>query len=110
MRYAGCVCVCVWGGGGGEGWGGDIAIQKREFDYIKIKIVPFIIKFGGNVPFDMHRFKSKKGASVSEEFALLNWSSLGCMRCTWFTIWSKQILSIFKKNHQGILKLNLKPQ
>ena len=31
-------------------WGtpGDIAIQKRETDYIKIKIVPFIITFGGN--------------------------------------------------------------
>ena len=29
-------------------WGtpGDIAIQKREIDYIKI--VPFIINFGGN--------------------------------------------------------------
>ena len=27
---------------------GDIAIQKREIDYIKIKIVPFIINFGGN--------------------------------------------------------------
>ena len=31
-------------------WGtpGDIAIQKREIDYIKIKIVPFIINFDGN--------------------------------------------------------------
>ena len=30
-------------------WGtpGDIAIQKKEIDYIKIKIVPFI-NFGGN--------------------------------------------------------------
>ena len=27
---------------------GDIAIQKREIDYIKIKIVPFIINFVGN--------------------------------------------------------------
>ena len=26
---------------------GDIAIQKKEIDYIKIKIVPFIINFGG---------------------------------------------------------------
>ena len=26
------------------------------------------------VPLDKHRFKSKKGASVSEEFALFNWS------------------------------------
>ena len=31
-------------------WGtpGDFAIQKREIDYIEIKIVPFIINFGGN--------------------------------------------------------------
>ena len=29
------------------------------------------------VPLDIHRFKSKKGASVSEEFALFNWSSVG---------------------------------
>ena len=31
-------------------WGtpGDIAIQKREIDCIKIKIAPFIINFGGN--------------------------------------------------------------
>ena len=31
-------------------WGtlGEITIQKREIDYIKIKIVPFIINFGGN--------------------------------------------------------------
>ena len=31
-------------------WGtpGDIAIQKREIDYNKIKIVPFIINFGEN--------------------------------------------------------------
>ena len=25
-----------------------MAIQKRETDYIKIKIVPFIMNFGGN--------------------------------------------------------------
>ena len=31
-------------------WGtpGDIAIQERLIDYIKIKIVPFIINYGGN--------------------------------------------------------------
>ena len=29
------------------------------------------------VPLDIHRFKSKKDASVSEEFALFNWSSVG---------------------------------
>ena len=30
-------------------WGmpGDIAIQKKEIDYIRVKIVPFIINFGG---------------------------------------------------------------
>ena len=38
------------------------------------------------VPLDIHRFKSKKGASVSEEFALFNWSSVGYIRST---IWSK---------------------
>ena len=49
-------------------WGtpGDIAIQKREIDYIKIKIVPFIINFGGNCTLDIHGFKSQEGASVSE--------------------------------------------
>ena len=31
-----------------RGTPGDIAIQKREIDYIKIKIVPFIINFDGN--------------------------------------------------------------
>ena len=32
-------------------WGtpGDIAIQKREIDYFKIKIVPFIINFSGTI-------------------------------------------------------------
>ena len=28
-------------------YAGDIAIEKREIDYIKIKIVPFIINLGG---------------------------------------------------------------
>ena len=27
---------------------GDIAIQEREIDYIKIKIVPFLLNFGEN--------------------------------------------------------------
>ena len=36
------VGVCVCGGGGG----GEIAIKKRKIDYIKIKIVLFIISFG----------------------------------------------------------------
>ena len=31
-----------------RGTSGDITIQKREIDYIKINIVPFIINFGGN--------------------------------------------------------------
>ena len=47
------------------------------------------------VPLDIHRFKSKNVASVSEAFALFNWSSVGYMR---FTIWSKYILSIFNKS------------
>ena len=73
--------VRLWlegGGGGGEGLG--IAIQKKEIDYIKIKIVPFIINLVDTTALDIHRFKSKKGASVSEEFALFNWSFLGYMR------------------------------
>ena len=44
----------------------------------------------GNLPLiDIHVFKSKKCASVSEEFVLFNWSSVGYMRST--------ILSIFNK-------------
>ena len=31
------------------------------------------------LPLDIHRFKSKSSASVSEEFALFNWSSVGYM-------------------------------
>ena len=38
------------------------------------------------VQLDIHRFKSQKGGSVSEEFALFNCRSVGYMR---FTIWSK---------------------
>ena len=38
MRYVYPIC----------GTPGDIAIQEREIDYIKIEIVPFIINFGGN--------------------------------------------------------------
>ena len=38
LRYAYLIC----------GTPGNIAIQKREIDYIKIKIVPLIINFGGN--------------------------------------------------------------
>ena len=61
-------------------YAGDIAIQKREIDKIKIKIVPFIINLVETVPLDIHRFKSKKkGALVSEEFALFFWNSLGYM-------------------------------
>ena len=65
------------GGGGVGGWGGvlgGIAVQKREIDYIKIKIVPFIITL------DIHRFKSENGAPVSEEFALFNWRSVVYIR------------------------------
>ena len=39
-----------------------------------------------HVRLGIHRFKSKKGASVSEDMALFNWSSVGYMRST---IWSK---------------------
>ena len=51
---------------------GDIAIQKREIDYIKIKIVPFIINFGGNctITVTIHRFKSKKGASYEMDIGM----------------------------------------
>ena len=65
-------------------WGtpGDIAIQKREIDYFKIKVVPLSYILVETVPLDIHRFKSKKGASVSEEFALFNWSSVGYIRST----------------------------
>ena len=59
-----------------------IDVQKKEIDYIKIKIVPFIIIFVEPVPLDIHRFKSKNGASVSEELALFNWSSVGYIRST----------------------------
>ena len=45
------------------------------------------------VPLDIHRFKSKKGASVSEEFALFN-SPFGQSKYCQYLI-----------NRQGILKL-----
>ena len=50
------------------------------------------------VPLDIHRFKSKTGASVSEEIALFNWSSVGTFgqsKCCQYLIIC-----------QGILKLN----
>ena len=33
-------------------------------------------------PLDIHRFESKEGASVSEDFVLFNWSSVGYIRST----------------------------
>ena len=50
----------------------DIAFEEWEINYIKIKIVPFIINFSWNVPLDIDKFKSKNGAPVSEELALFN--------------------------------------
>ena len=50
----------------------DITIEKPEINYIKIKIVPFIIILVENIPLDTDKFKSKNGASVSEELALSN--------------------------------------
>ena len=46
-----------------------------------------------------HRFKSKKGASVSEEFALFNWSSVG-------PPFGQSKYCQYLINRQGILKLN----
>ena len=69
------------------------AIQKREFDYIKIKIVQKKKK---------KKKKKKNGASVSEEFALFNWSSVGYMRST---IWSNKYFQ-YLINHHAILKWN----
>ena len=40
---------------------GDIAIQKREIDYIQIKIVLFIINFGGNSGLDPEGLKTWGG-------------------------------------------------
>ena len=44
----------------------DIAVEEREINYIKIKIVPFIINLVETVPLDIDKFKSQNGASVSE--------------------------------------------
>ena len=46
----------------------NISIKKWKIYYLKIKIISFIINFV------IDKFKSKNGASVSEEFALFNWS------------------------------------
>ena len=50
----------------------DVSIKKREINNINIKIVPFIIILVETVPLKTDRFKSKNGASVSEELALFN--------------------------------------
>ena len=58
-------------------------MQKREIDYIKIKIVPIIIKFGGNCTIRYTQIQIQtKSESVSEELALFTWSSVGYMRST----------------------------
>ena len=45
----------------------DIAIKEREIDYIKIKIIPFIIYFFvKTLPLLIDKCKSKNAASVSE--------------------------------------------
>ena len=52
----------------------NISIKKWKINYFKIKVVPFIINFGmvETMPFVIDKSKSKKGASVSEGFALFN--------------------------------------
>ena len=55
----------------------------------------FDFKFRGNCTVRYAEIQIQKGASVSEELALFNWSSVGYMRST---IWSKYILSIFNKS------------
>ena len=52
-------------------------IKKWKINYFKIKIVSFIININETMPFVMDKVKSKKGASVFEEYALFNWSSVG---------------------------------
>ena len=52
----------------------NITIKKWENNYFKIKIIPFkiipfIINLDDTMPFVMDKSKSKKGASVSKEFA-----------------------------------------
>ena len=54
--------------------------------YFKIKIIPFIIILEETMPFVIDKFKYKNEASVSEEFALFNWSSVGYI---WPTICPK---------------------
>ena len=49
----------------------EIGIKEREFNYIKIEIVPFIIKLEETVPIDMDKFKSKKNVALVSE-ALFN--------------------------------------
>ena len=50
----------------------DIAIKAWEINYVKIKIALFIIYFIENIPLFTDKFKSKKGASVSEDFSLIS--------------------------------------
>ena len=58
----------------------EVSINKREINKIKIKISRLSWILVETVPLEMDRFKSKNGASVSEELALFNWSSAGYIR------------------------------
>ena len=44
--------------------------------YIKIKVITFIINFGGKTPLKIHRCISKKGAAVSEVVVFFNCISI----------------------------------
>ena len=50
---------------------------KGEVNYIKIKVITFIINLDETKPLEIDRCKSKKGASVSEVLALLSCNSDG---------------------------------
>ena len=61
-----------------------ISIRNWENKYYKIKIILFIIILYETTLFD--KSSSRKGASVSKEFAFFNWGSVGYI---WPTIFSK---------------------
>ena len=60
--------------------------RKGKLTISKLKSSRLSLILVETVPLDIHRYKSQKGASVSEEFALFNWSSVGYIQST---IWSK---------------------
>ena len=51
-------------------WARYIPVKKWEINYFKIKFILFIINLDETISFFMDESKSKKGASVLEEFAL----------------------------------------